>query len=995
MERISKMWRSGLAMLLALCLLVSACPVTVLAASNPVKYVSVGDSMTNGYGFVCYNQDGDHSSSYDFLAGKGVYGEGSYALQFEEYLAELYKDRGVVHTKLALSSLRAENLLYLLGINDNVEPVDGYDVYDAYVGGVSKPQLRKHYQTALSEADVITLALGNASFNAYFFERAMRVFGINGGFTSVDPKMTLDDALAMMESDTEKQMVRAAYDALMSELKKSIPAEMISQFKINDLCDLAAYTTASFALSYKAIIKWIGEHNPDAEVVLVGLMNSNAGTTVGGDGFSFDLGAAMEKVYSAISAYIGTLPAIMQATGECQNVKFYYAAQPSDPVMIASVVPQLIAADWGVVDRVDGPTVHKRTRVAFDGVIAPLVAPMLADVPASYHQKVYDIVFAGVEIAIAESLKSTEINLGALATFTAPNGMQDLFKTAPVDAVKAVLAATTAEAQAAAYNKAVAAFAEFFCSEKVLPLVRLFAMNLVGNGIAMHPTPATHDRIAANIIAAYGKNTIQDEIQKNMEVILPQLMGFLDNLDPESAGVLSGMVNLDKATTASLAVNEKSSYVVLGDGSAKSKGYAELVADKLGIKYVRNYAVTGNTVGDEVANIATRAGIADASLITIGFSNVTMLHNALRNAGVVTYDWEALVGAEMAPFVAEALGKLSPMIADMGLNESWTMRLNAIIEGFAYSAVEYALKLPELIGKIRTVNPNAVIVVVGQYNPMSGVVLDVGGASMDMSEYIDGLVSAVAAHGIGYALISGESIFVEAPKVDIANTKKVWTENDLVFDLLLNGFRDLYPSETGSKYIADQILGALKINETKPGSGFSDVAKNAYYYDAVEWAVEKGITKGTGDGTTFAPDAACTRAQIATFLWRAAGSPVPKSTAVPFKDVPAGAYYTTAVLWAAENGITTGTGDGTTFDPEGTCTRGQIVTMLCRYLKGSAAGAKNPFTDVPAGAYYTDAVLWAVNKGITTGTGNGTTFEPNATCTRGQIVTFLYRGLVK
>ena len=122
MERISKMWRSGLAMLLALCLLVSACPVTAFAASDPVKYVSVGDSMTNGYGFVGYNQDGDHNTGYDFIAGKGVYGEGSYALQFEKYLAELYKDRGVKHTKLALSSLRAENLLYLLALLTKLNP---------------------------------------------------------------------------------------------------------------------------------------------------------------------------------------------------------------------------------------------------------------------------------------------------------------------------------------------------------------------------------------------------------------------------------------------------------------------------------------------------------------------------------------------------------------------------------------------------------------------------------------------------------------------------------------------------------------------------------------------------------------------------------------------------------------------------------------------------------------------------------------------------------
>ena len=172
---------------------------------------------------------------------------------------------------------------------------------------------------------------------------------------------------------------------------------------------------------------------------------------------------------------------------------------------------------------------------------------------------------------------------------------------------------------------------------------------------------------------------------------------------------------------------------------------------------------------------------------------------------------------------------------------------------------------------------------------------------------------------------------------------------------------------------------------------FTDVSGAAYYAEPVAWAVEKGITTGTKDGSTFEPDTDCTRAQIATFLWRAAGSPAPKSTEIPFIDVAAGEYYTDAILWAYERGITSGTKDGTTFEPNATCTRAQIVTMLARYCKGTPGSKDNPFTDVPAGAYYTDAVLWAVENGITTGTKDGTTFEPNATCSRAQIVTFLFR----
>lgn len=167
---------------------------------------------------------------------------------------------------------------------------------------------------------------------------------------------------------------------------------------------------------------------------------------------------------------------------------------------------------------------------------------------------------------------------------------------------------------------------------------------------------------------------------------------------------------------------------------------------------------------------------------------------------------------------------------------------------------------------------------------------------------------------------------------------------------------------------------------------FYDVPNGAYFYEAVKWAVDKGITNGLSD-TMFGPYESCTRAQIVTFLWRTAGSPEPK-TASSFTDVPANAYYAKAVAWAIENGITNGMTE-TTFAPNATCTRGQSVTFLYRALKGTASGSTN-FTDVKSDAFYTDAINWAVANNVTNGTSN-TTFSPNADCTRAEIVTFLYR----
>ena len=180
----------------------------------------------------------------------------------------------------------------------------------------------------------------------------------------------------------------------------------------------------------------------------------------------------------------------------------------------------------------------------------------------------------------------------------------------------------------------------------------------------------------------------------------------------------------------------------------------------------------------------------------------------------------------------------------------------------------------------------------------------------------------------------------------------------------------------------------MKANGNPQTGVFVDVATGSYYEDAVDWAVENGITQGTDD-THFSPDGICTRAQAVTFLWRAAGSPEPETRAMPFTDVPVGSYYYDAVLWAVENGITKGTSD-TTFSPNMTCTRAQIVAFLWRSEKSPAAGTANPFADVKSTAYYAVAVLWAVKENITKGTTN-TTFSPNADCTRAQIVTFLWR----
>ena len=210
-----------------------------------------------------------------------------------------------------------------------------------------------------------------------------------------------------------------------------------------------------------------------------------------------------------------------------------------------------------------------------------------------------------------------------------------------------------------------------------------------------------------------------------------------------------------------------------------------------------------------------------------------------------------------------------------------------------------------------------------------------------------------------------------------------------------DSYKDSYTTPLEHNYVDGVCTrcGAKDPNATPigPSPSFTDVKADAYYANPVAWAVEKKITNGTSS-TTFSPDATCTRGQVVTFLWRASGSPEPTRTDNPFTDVKPDAYYYKAVLWAVEKGITSGTSK-TTFSPDSGCTRGQVVTFQWRANgQPEPKAGTNPFTDVKSDAYYYKAVLWAVENGITNGT-SPDKFSPDKTCTRGQIVTFLYRDM--
>ena len=218
-----------------------------------------------------------------------------------------------------------------------------------------------------------------------------------------------------------------------------------------------------------------------------------------------------------------------------------------------------------------------------------------------------------------------------------------------------------------------------------------------------------------------------------------------------------------------------------------------------------------------------------------------------------------------------------------------------------------------------------------------------------------------------------------------------YQENGMNVVLFANSLTNKVHQRDEYAFISNFLFSSVLSNENYDGSAslpFTDVADDAYYADAVAWAIANGVTSGTS-AATFSPNASCTRAQMVTFLWRAAGSPEPKSPSTVFPDVKSGAYYEKAVAWAVEQSITTGT-SATTFSPDANVTRAQAVTFQWRAAGAPKAEGTNAFTDVKADAFYAEAVQWAVNAGVTTGTSD-TAFSPASDCTRAQIVTFLYR----
>ncbi len=542
-QKLKRIWRSGMALLLAFVMMFSTCG-TVFAeggdSKETIKYVSIGDSMTNGYGFVGYKQNSSGADGYDFMSGTNMYGEGAYPLQFETYLTEQGCD--VEHTKLATSAMLAEDLLYLLGGREEFD--DGWGGYKDYVGTYSDEELMPYIQKAVAEADIITMGIGNASFGAFLLQKITDALGVFGATLEEDEKLCLEDAIAVLDLNAEQYaLVMEVYDYLESKLIAEVPAELVEQYNLEAIVDMIVYTTASYVVNYKLLVEEILETNSDVEIILVGLLNTTYGMNVVDDNGEIILpfGDVMDELFGILNAYMAGLPAVLQAQGIAKDTKLYYAEE-TEPKFICQEFKNLIDNNWVANDdRLDGSIVRDRNIKAYNDTLAGIIGKAVngsslpkinMDEIKAYNgswatsNAVSVAVYLAIEEAVANSIDTMDIPLTGLMSIA--GNLSEVFTSLGEPPMDVANGDTPEDIRQW--------LLEGLSTEVTQGMCKIYGLFKVGNGMSVHPTPAGHDSIIDAVVTAYeNEHTVQVETIENIEAALVALCDVLEKYGPEVA----------------------------------------------------------------------------------------------------------------------------------------------------------------------------------------------------------------------------------------------------------------------------------------------------------------------------------------------------------------------------------------------------------------------------------------------------------------------------
>ncbi len=863
----SKVFKQSLSIVIVLCLLVSMCPAVFAAETEEkVKYVSLGDSMTNGYGLTGYtNVNGYLEQSPD------------------AYPYKLSQHFGWELTQLAVSAMRAEDLHYILeygkeGAYEGDEYTQSEFVNGRFkndCGGVENAA--KTYQTAIAEADVITLGVGNANFGVFMLGRITNALGVLGGNPADDAWIDFEDAIRECDEPT-KAFIRQIKEEVVAKLYSYVPQE--SHEIIAPIENAITYGIVSYMMNYAGCIDRITELNPDVEIIIVGIMNTFTGMNLSYEGQIIPIGEVVSEAVEAINIYLSTQPVVLQILGSYPQAKFYYAESPDVDVVVNTFK-----------DEITNPDTVLRDRVIED--VQEMVWPMLnAGAPGTY----VEITRADVEayeaavnsnptnvFAISQFLTENQPKLMSIAVYLAfekaiieasqlevldaqaiiklASGLGDVFNGVQekveahmnenIDNTKMGIAISVAIAMQGSME--VADIYKYIAlpdgmsnvlmeNETIFGLLNLFARMIIGNGIGCHPSAVGHDSLTAAIVSSYENGTTASEVSaQKIEVAVQKILYALEKYGPQDSNYYE--------------ITEESFLVGLGDGTATSEQYTDYITqfakqNRLDYKNLAQNGLLIQNAGDILAE--NYADIAKADLITVGFGNITLLEEALSSAistaiyGPQEYDWEALVTAQGVVYVEDVLTMVREELFASGMSGEFTYNLGGLIsikiditdfimsfiENYAYNALIYAYTMPEYVNAVRQINPDATILVVGMYNPFKGRSLEFEGKTLPIGDILDTVVDFATLHSKVYSSLTEKVIFVEAPEVE--NVNKGPSMGIVEFAGAILAKHGLYPNEAGHTYIKDQLVNALEINNLTTLFGDANLDGRLNILDATE-----------------------------------------------------------------------------------------------------------------------------------------------------------------
>ena len=850
--KFSKVLKRGCSLLIVLCLLVSMCPVAFAAdTEEKVKYVSLGDSMTNGYGLTGYgNVNGYLEESPD-----------AYPVKVANYFGwEL------TH-QLAMSAMRAEDLHYILEYGKEGAYTGDHYTEKEFINGRFKNDCggveaaANTYQSAVADADVITMGVGNANFGVFLLGRITNALGVLGGNPNDDAWIDFEDAIRECDEPT-KAFIRQIREEVIAKLYSYVPAD--AHEIIAPIENAISYAVVSYMMNYAGCVDRIVELNPDVEIIIVGLMNTFTGMDLSYEGQVIPLGEVVGEAVEAVNIYLSTQPVVLQVMGKYPQAKFYYAESPDVDIIVNTFASQI-----------QNPESVLRERVYSE--IMDMVWPMLLQMSSDYVNISFDDILAYenalnsgnkayaeyvqnntskiMSIAVYLAFEKATIDasdlevLDAAALIKLASGIGDVFNGLQ-EKVEAYMGENI-DAQAMAKAAFVAiylpdelktevykflalpdAMATVLISDPTIEgLLNLFARMLVGNGIGCHPSAVGHDSLTQAIIASYENGyTASDAAAEKLDTAINKILYALEKYGPQDSNYYE--------------VNDESYYVALGDGSAVSSDYTdyvELFAKENHLEY-KNLSQNGLLLQDAGAVVAENyADIAKADLITVGFSNVTLLEEALDAAiasafsAPIEYDWSALVTEQGVAYVESALAMIREELNASGITGTFEYNVGglisieidtadfvmALIENYAYNAFVYACGMPEYVNAIREINPDALVLVVGMYNPFKGRSLVFEDKNIPIGDYLDKVVYAATVHARVYSALTENVIFVEAP--DVENVKKGDEMEIIEFVGAVMAKFGLYPNQAGHTYIKDQLVNALDIEITKTLIGDADM----------------------------------------------------------------------------------------------------------------------------------------------------------------------------